>query len=336
MIDSKLKELIQRSRFHVKPVLEVVPLLPETDEALDAWVEEAVRASDAEAFQYVVCAALIAGRPVDSRHLVRGLGMFQDGKLMAVAAWRMTGEVGEYLVEAVHETSMTRERNVEALLIAALWCKRHRDGKLPAGLINKARLQARELGSDHLAAGLLRGLAEITGDENLKTVLEQKAPLTKQGMGGQLFGQMAEIYEKLCSLEVQDLLPQAPPQVIASGTHVRRAVERIGRNDPCPCGSGQKYKRCCHDKDQERLRFSSDVAGKTVAEVKAEQELHLNPAKLKTLPTHELARLDVMKIPMKNEMQETFIAELSARHLVAEAVTAFERLGCHGNSQQRL
>lgn len=22
-----------------------------------------------------------------------------------------------------------------------------------------------------------------------------------------------------------------------------------GRNDPCPCGSGLKYKRCCLDKD---------------------------------------------------------------------------------------
>ncbi|MBI5148341.1 SEC-C domain-containing protein, partial [Candidatus Pacearchaeota archaeon] len=21
--------------------------------------------------------------------------------------------------------------------------------------------------------------------------------------------------------------------------------ERIGRNAPCPCGSGKKYKRCC-------------------------------------------------------------------------------------------
>ncbi|MBU0910387.1 MAG: SEC-C domain-containing protein [Proteobacteria bacterium] len=23
---------------------------------------------------------------------------------------------------------------------------------------------------------------------------------------------------------------------------------KIGRNDPCPCGSGQKYKKCCHGK----------------------------------------------------------------------------------------
>ncbi len=27
-------------------------------------------------------------------------------------------------------------------------------------------------------------------------------------------------------------------------------MARPGRNDPCPCGSGQKYKRCCLPKDQ--------------------------------------------------------------------------------------
>jgi SWIM/SEC-C metal-binding protein len=24
-----------------------------------------------------------------------------------------------------------------------------------------------------------------------------------------------------------------------------RAQVRVGRNDPCPCGSGKKYKKCC-------------------------------------------------------------------------------------------
>jgi preprotein translocase subunit SecA len=23
------------------------------------------------------------------------------------------------------------------------------------------------------------------------------------------------------------------------------ASSRVGRNDPCPCGSGKKYKKCC-------------------------------------------------------------------------------------------
>ena len=26
---------------------------------------------------------------------------------------------------------------------------------------------------------------------------------------------------------------------------VRRKEEKVGRNDPCPCGSGKKYKKCC-------------------------------------------------------------------------------------------
>ncbi|NKB58020.1 MAG: hypothetical protein GKS00_16985 [Alphaproteobacteria bacterium] len=29
--------------------------------------------------------------------------------------------------------------------------------------------------------------------------------------------------------------PKAPP----------RQVEKVGRNEPCPCGSGKKYKKCC-------------------------------------------------------------------------------------------
>ena len=26
-----------------------------------------------------------------------------------------------------------------------------------------------------------------------------------------------------------------------------RAAPKIGRNDPCPCGSGKKFKKCCAD-----------------------------------------------------------------------------------------
>jgi SEC-C motif-containing protein len=28
-------------------------------------------------------------------------------------------------------------------------------------------------------------------------------------------------------------------------TTVTRVGDKIGRNDPCPCGSGKKYKKCC-------------------------------------------------------------------------------------------
>jgi uncharacterized protein len=31
----------------------------------------------------------------------------------------------------------------------------------------------------------------------------------------------------------------------SQGAPYRRTVPKLGRNDPCPCGSGKKYKQCC-------------------------------------------------------------------------------------------
>ena len=34
-------------------------------------------------------------------------------------------------------------------------------------------------------------------------------------------------------------------QAVAQNTTIRRDAPKVGRNDPCPCGSGKKYKNCC-------------------------------------------------------------------------------------------
>jgi len=33
-----------------------------------------------------------------------------------------------------------------------------------------------------------------------------------------------------------------------AGKPITNKVDRAGRNDPCPCGSGKKFKKCCHAK----------------------------------------------------------------------------------------
>lgn len=33
---------------------------------------------------------------------------------------------------------------------------------------------------------------------------------------------------------------------------------KVGRNDPCPCGSGKKYKKCCLDSDIEKANFTGE------------------------------------------------------------------------------
>ena len=35
------------------------------------------------------------------------------------------------------------------------------------------------------------------------------------------------------------------PKQSATNTTVKNDEPRVGRNDPCPCGSGKKYKQCC-------------------------------------------------------------------------------------------
>ena len=35
------------------------------------------------------------------------------------------------------------------------------------------------------------------------------------------------------------------PERIVKTAQISKPQKKIGRNDPCPCGSGKKYKKCC-------------------------------------------------------------------------------------------
>ena len=54
-----------------------------------------------------------------------------------------------------------------------------------------------------------------------------------------------EVKRKMLEAEVADkerLLSRRPsPRLMPGSTR----PNRIGRNDPCPCGSGKKFKHCC-------------------------------------------------------------------------------------------
>ncbi len=115
------------------------------------------------------------------------------------------------------------------------------------------------LSMDHLKEGIgLRGYA-------------QKNPLSEYKREGyEMFMAMIqrikeEIMEYLFRVQVASeeeqemgLMPQrqqkmlehhgAPPESKGGGgvqNTVKRKTEKVGRNQPCPCGSGKKYKKCC-------------------------------------------------------------------------------------------
>jgi preprotein translocase subunit SecA len=43
----------------------------------------------------------------------------------------------------------------------------------------------------------------------------------------------------------QVMLSRGGEAIEAEQPVAKRHNDKIGRNDPCPCGSGRKYKRCC-------------------------------------------------------------------------------------------
>ena len=51
-------------------------------------------------------------------------------------------------------------------------------------------------------------------------------------------------------------------------------MNKIGRNDPCYCGSGKKYKKCCLAKDEEKTleEMKGDTAMEEGEEWEAEEE----------------------------------------------------------------
>ena len=46
------------------------------------------------------------------------------------------------------------------------------------------------------------------------------------------------------AMMAQDMMP------IRNRHTYKRDKKKIGRNEPCPCGSGKKYKKCCAVADE--------------------------------------------------------------------------------------
>ncbi|HON98832.1 MAG TPA: preprotein translocase subunit SecA [Syntrophales bacterium] len=108
------------------------------------------------------------------------------------------------------------------------------------------------LAMDHLKEGIgLRGYG-------------QKDPIREyQKEGYDMFMDMTarikeDVVEKLCMVQiysqqdVEEMREEARQEYIMNrgedvpeNAPVRREKAKVGRNDPCPCGSGKKYKKCC-------------------------------------------------------------------------------------------
>jgi uncharacterized protein len=69
-----------------------------------------------------------------------------------------------------------------------------------------------------------------------------KVPLTAEAREQLIVGAAAGVTGIYRYFEAQRLVEN---QLFGKAATVRRVMPKIGRNDPCPCGSGKKFKQCC-------------------------------------------------------------------------------------------
>jgi len=267
--------------------------LPADDGELDRLLGLAVAGREAAAFTHLLLGALGAGRSVTARHLPEGAALFPEPGVLAACALRLKGDVGTALVEAVRLGRMGNEREAVGLLLAGIWGQRQKpEPILSPGVIACARTLARDARGNIWAQQCLLALAELTGNESLFAVLRD---LNGEG-DPQMARELQAALAMAADLPVLECVPDKAGREISSGFTMRRAVARIGRNDPCPCGSGKKYKQCCLEKDQERLQHSSEVEGLTQEELEADLERHLTLRHIQDMRSYQLARLDPLKL----------------------------------------
>jgi len=97
--------------------------------------------------------------------------------------------------------------------------------------------------------GFLDGVnSSLTQALDLESV-DDASPISLQIDFRQLYWHMQEAKaDWLYHLEAWDrVLPAEERQAITREYRNSKIIrhEKIGRNDPCPCGSGRKYKNCC-------------------------------------------------------------------------------------------
>ena len=68
----------------------------------------------------------------------------------------------------------------------------------------------------------------------------------------QMSDEMQELHEEWLQMPRDSLEGKKPAEMLEGGRlfpgkieTFRRAAPKVGRNDPCPCGSGKKFKKCC-------------------------------------------------------------------------------------------
>lgn len=87
-------------------------------------------------------------------------------------------------------------------------------------------------------------------DEDYVKFIEKQIEETRESASKlHAYASMYGVFNDMAYIDDTLLLPPYKRPRKIRGRHVPiRTEPKIGRNEPCPCGSGKKFKKCCNEK----------------------------------------------------------------------------------------
>ncbi len=98
-----------------------------------------------------------------------------------------------------------------------------------------------QIGEREARAGMLDGVGPLALDAEARNHAPEVVAAFLQMLGRQ--GRIASA--ATLGAFVRALAPVAAQSGAARVAPIRREYSKLGVNDPCPCGSGKKWKKCC-------------------------------------------------------------------------------------------
>jgi preprotein translocase subunit SecA len=95
-----------------------------------------------------------------------------------------------------------------------------------------------------ICTGLFRSTSNLEAFENMLALLSRTARAVGPSDPGASAGPAATLVASPSDAGGGTAVAMAEPEIQLPKITVRRETPKVGRNEPCPCGSGKKFKNC--------------------------------------------------------------------------------------------
>jgi len=293
-------------------------LMPET--SAGDLIQHALNRYDAHSATVFALAAVAGGQELPSEALYELLPDLVDPTHFTPLVAALEGDRIAFLNALVVKGRMDWEREALSLFLAVELL----DGSEPPQSLRRTLRVFARLPIDE-NSGFIFGCALLNLEDD--EIREVGRGWIRIAEGGDWEGARNELRAPLFK-PVPETLPSVEPPAIVTGYTLRHLGPKAGRNDPCPCKSGRKYKKCCGAADAEPRRSGATASGIRLQDLTREGIGALDEEQLGLLLPLELASLKLEWLDL-DQLQFAAI-ELTLRRRLNEAERFVDELTKRG------